>query len=133
MKMRATALMVLLVTSALPALADDAPKPDYSREAIFRFARDFVARPHSEVAGVSLDDLGEIDVYKFGMRGRFMYLPFLAPLPGTRLVDVATVPNAFELTQTQIARSMPYMPDSATLSPGARKELKTVLRIIDNP
>lgn len=133
MRMRATLLLTLLLAVAAPLMADDAPTPDYSREAIFRFARDFVVMRHSEVAGVSLDDLGEIDVYKFGMRGRFMYLPFLAPLPGTRLKDVATVPNAFELTQTPIARSMPYMPDESSLSPGARKELKAVLRIINNP
>jgi len=121
----------LLATLSLPLFAADEPKPDYSQEALLRFSRDFVLHPRSAIGDFDLGNLGAIDVYKYGVHGRLAYLPFLAPLKGTRLVDVATVPNAFELTNTPIARSMPYMPDEVSLSPGARRELKRVLKILE--
>nr|MDP9360272.1 hypothetical protein [Acidobacteriota bacterium] len=105
-------------------------KPDYSREAIFRFSHDFVEH-RSAILDFDLGNLGAIDIYKYGVHTRLNYLPFLAPLPGTRLVDVATVPNAFALTNTPIARSMPYVPDDASLSPGAKRELKRVLKLLN--
>jgi len=127
---RTALLLILLLAVATPLLADDAPRPDYSQDAIFRFAHEFVLRPPSKVAGFDLGDLGAVNVYKYGVKGKLLYLPFLAPLPGTRLADVATVPNAFALTNTPIARSMPYMPDELAGSPGVRKQLKVVLRLL---
>jgi hypothetical protein len=96
---------------------------------MFRFAHEFVEH-RSALMDFDLGNLGAIDIYKYGVHTRLNYLPFLAPLPGTRLADVATVPNAFALTNTPIARSMPYMPDDARLSPGAKRELKRVLKIL---
>jgi len=64
------------------------------------------------------------------VQGKLIYLPFLAPLPGTRLADVATVPNAFALTNTRIARSMPYLPDELASSAGVRQQLKVVLKLL---
>jgi hypothetical protein len=131
MRMKRTALLlILLVAFATPLLADDAPKPDYSQEAVFRFAHEFVLHPRSKVGGFDLGNVGAVNVYKYGFHGIFNYLPFLAPLPGTRLVDVATVPNAFALTNTPIARSMPYVPDELAGSPGVRKQLKIVLKLL---
>jgi hypothetical protein len=130
MPMNRAALLLVLLALAMPVVADDAPKPDYSQDAIFRFAHEFVLHPHSGIGDFDLGNLGAINVYKYGVHGTFNYLPFLAPLPGTRLVDVATVPNAFALTNTPIARSMPYIPDELSLSPGVRRELKQVLKII---
>jgi hypothetical protein len=130
MPMNRAALLLILLALAMPVVADDAPKPDYSQDAMFRFAHEFVLHPHSAIGDFDLGNLGAINVYKYGVRGTFSYLPFLAPLPGTRLVDVATVPNAFALTNTPIARSMPYIPDELSLSPGAKRELKQVLKII---
>ena len=124
---RAT-LVVILIAIAMPLVADDAPKPDYSVEAMFRFSHEFVE--HHRSAIFDLGNVGAIDVYKYGVHGRLAYLPFLAPLLGTRLADVATIPNPFALTHTAIARSMPYMPEEASLSPGARRELKRVLKLI---
>jgi hypothetical protein len=126
---RAALLLILLIAFAMPLLADDAPKPDYSTDALFRFSHEFVLRPHSAIGGFDLGNLGAVNVYKYGVRGRFNYLPFLAPLIGTRLIDTATVPNAFALTNTPIARSMPYMPDEVSLSPGAKRELKRLRKM----
>ena len=129
MRMNRAGLLLVLLTLAVPLVAADAPKPDYSREAIFRFSHEFLYYPHSEIGDFDLDNLGAINIFKYGLRGVFHYLPLLAPLPGTRLADVATLPNPFALTHTPIARSMPYVPDELSLSPGARREMKRVLQI----
>jgi hypothetical protein len=128
--MKRVPLLLVILALATPLAADDTPKPDYSQDAIFRFSHDFVVHPHSALGRFDLGNLGAVNVYKYGVHGRLAYLPFLAPLIGTRLVDVATVPNAFQLTNTPIARSMPYMPDEVTLSPGVRRELRQVLKIL---
>jgi hypothetical protein len=129
MTMTRATILLILIAAAMPLVADDAPKPDYSVEALFRFSHEFVEHP-SAILDFDLGNLGAIDVYKYGVHGRLHYLPFLAPLPGTRLSDVATLPNPFALTNTPIARSMPYMPDEASLSPGVKRELKRVLKLI---
>lgn len=132
-RMRRAVLLFAVLASALPLLADDAvdnaPKPDYSMDALLRFSHDFVLHPRSTIGPFDLGNLGAINIYKYGVHTRLNYLPLLAPLPGTRLADVATVPDAFSLTNTPIARSMPYMPDDVSLSPGAKKELQRVLKL----
>jgi hypothetical protein len=130
MMTRTALLLIFLAALATPLLADDAPKPDFSQDALFRFAHEFVLRPQSKLGDFDLGNLGAVNVYKYGVKGKLLYLPFLAPLPGTRLVDVATVPNAFALTNTPIARSMPYVPDELASSPGVRQQLKVVLKLL---
>jgi len=130
MMTRTAMLLILVAALATPLLADDAPKPDYSQDALFRFAHEFVLKPQSKLGDFDLGNLGAVNVYKYGVKGKLLYLPFLAPLPGTRLVDVATVPNAFALTNTPIARSMPYVPDELSSSPGVRQQLKVVMRLL---
>jgi hypothetical protein len=127
---RAALLLILLLTLATPLLADDAPKPDFSQDAIFRFAHEFVLQPQSKLGDFDLGNLGAVNVYKYGVKGKLLYLPFLAPLIGTRLADVATVPNAFALTNTPIARSMPYIPEELATSSGVRREMRVVLRLL---
>jgi hypothetical protein len=127
---RTALLLILLLAVATPLLADDAPRPDYSQDAMFRFAHEFVLHPQAKLGDFDLGNLGAVNVYKYGVKGKLLYLPFLAPLPGTRLADVATVPNAFALTNTRIARSMPYVPDELAGSPGVRQQLKVVLRLL---
>ncbi|HEX3578195.1 MAG TPA: hypothetical protein VHY33_06495 [Thermoanaerobaculia bacterium] len=127
---RTTMLLIFLAAFATPLLADDAPKPDYSQDALFRFAHEFVLHPQSKLGDFDLGNIGAVNVYKYGIKGKLLYLPLLAPLPGTRLADVATVPNAFALTNTPIARSMPYLPDELAGSSGVRKQLKVVLKLL---
>ena len=130
MTMTRAGLLFILLAVAAPMLADDAPKPDYSADAIFRFSHDFVEH-RSAIMDFDLGNIGAIDIYKYAVHTRLNYLPFLAPLPGTRLVDIATVPNAFALTNTPIARSMPYIPEEASLSQGAKRELRRALKLLD--
>ncbi|MEO6259401.1 MAG: hypothetical protein ABIP63_03590 [Thermoanaerobaculia bacterium] len=123
--MKRTALLVVvlsLLSSA--ARAGSTGRPDYSKETLFIFSRDFVRE--QEASRVEWN-LGAIDVFHFGTRLRVSYLPFLAPLPGSRLKDVATFPNPFELTQTAIARSMPYMPDERPAA--VRREIRRALKM----
>ncbi|MEA2342355.1 MAG: hypothetical protein QOF63_524, partial [Thermoanaerobaculia bacterium] len=42
---RTALLVILLLAFAAPLLADDAPRPDYSQDAMFRFAHEFVLHP----------------------------------------------------------------------------------------
>lgn len=130
MPMTRPGLLLVLLALAMPLAADDAPKPDYSADAMFRFSHDFVEH-RSAIMDFDLGNLGAIDVYKYGVHTRLNYLPFLAPLPGTRLADVATVPNAFALLHTPIARSMPYLPGDLSLSPEAKREFKRVLKLLN--
>src|SRR5947199_8264457 len=130
MMTRTAFALILLAAFATPLLADDAPKPDFSQEALFRFAHEFVLHPQAKLGDFDLGNLGAVNVYKYGVNGKLLYLPLLAPLPGTRLADVATVPNAFALTNTPIARSIPYLPDEVAGSAGVRKQLKIVLKLL---
>ena len=117
------ALVTLLGTGT--ALAADAPPRDYSQPAMLAFTQEVLRQRAAERVDI---DLGAIDIYHFGLRSRFFWLPFLAPLPGTRLSDTATLPSPFALTQTAIARSMPYMSDDDT-SAAVKREIQRALKL----
>ena len=110
---------------AATALADDAPRPDYSQDAMLNFTREVLRQRAAERVEL---DWGAIDIYHFGMRTRLFWLPFLAPLPGTKLNETATLPSPFALTNTAIARSMPYMGDDENSS-AVNREIRRVLRL----
>ena len=124
MKRLATFAALTLVAAAA-ALADDAPAPDYSQPAMLSFTKEVLRQRAAERVELNL---GAIDIYHFGLRSRFYWLPFLAPLPGTRLNETASLPSPFALTQTAIARSMPYMSDEETSS-AVNREMRRVLRM----
>jgi hypothetical protein len=109
---------------AAAALADDAPRPDYSRDALLSFSREVLRQREAERVEV---DFGAIDVYHFGTHVKFLWLPFLAPLPGTKLNQTANLPDPFALTNTRIARSMPYMDDGRQSA--VNREIRRVLRL----
>src|SRR5262249_44417138 len=117
-------IAALLLAAAATVLADDAPRPDFSQDAMLSVTRERLPRRYAERVDV---DLVAIDAYHDGTRARFYWLPALAPLPGTRLVDVATLPSPFALTNTAIARSMPYMSDENTAA--VNREIRRVLRL----
>ena len=124
--MKRIVLLTLIFSGALAASAsaDSTDRQDYSKETLFIFSRDFLKQ--QEASRVEWN-IGAIDVFHFGTRLHISYLPFLAPLPGSRPNDVATFPNPFALTQTAIARSMPYMPDDRPSD--VKREIRRVLRM----
>ena len=124
MKRIATFALLSLLGAAV-ALADDAPRPDYSQDALLSFTREVLRQRAAERVDL---DWGAIDIYHFGMRTRFYWLPFLAPLPGTKLNETATLPSPFALTHTAIARSMPYMGDDENSS-AVNREIRRVLKL----
>jgi hypothetical protein len=126
--MKTIALVTLTITliGAGSALAASVQQPpDYSQPAMLAFTQEVLRQRAAERIDI---DLGAIDIYHFGLRSRFYWLPLLAPLPGTRLKDTSSLPSPFALTQTVIARSMPYMSDDET-SPAVHREIKRVLRL----
>jgi hypothetical protein len=115
---------LISILTAAATLADDAPQPDYSKEALLTFSREVLRQREAERVEV---DFGAINVYKFGMSMKFFWLPFLAPLPGTKLNETARIPDAFSLTNTRIAGSMPYMAEESRA--GVNREIRRVLRM----
>jgi hypothetical protein len=108
--MRRLAPCCLLLLTALPLLADE-PKPDYSRETLLKM---FAPRPPDPPLppGRVQWHVGYAEFRAWGMNWRVMYLPLLAPLPGSRPNDLATLPNPFALTGTPYASTMPPMFDN---------------------
>jgi hypothetical protein len=113
-----TIITITLATliGAGSALAADAP--DYSQPAMLAFTQEVLRQRAAERIDV---DLGAIDIYHYGLRSRFYWLPFLAPLPGTRLNDTATLPNPFALTNTQIPQR-PAKEDAAKTAIEIKKD-----------
>ena len=123
--MKTITFALVTLIGAATVLADDAPKPDYSQPAMLSFTQEVLRQRAAERIDI---DLGAIDIYHFGLRSRFYWLPFLAPLPGTKLNETAKLPSPFALTQTAIARSMPYMSEDETSS-AVNREVRRVLRM----
>ena len=123
--MKTITFALVILIGATTVLADDAPKPDYSRPAMLSFTEEVLRQRAAERIDI---DLGAIDIYHFGLRSRFYWLPFLAPLPGTKLNETGKLPSPFALTQTAIARSMPYMGDEETSS-AVNREVRRVLKM----
>jgi hypothetical protein len=121
---RLAILALLTFVGAAAAMANDALRPDFSQHAMLSFTREVLRQRAAERIDI---DLGAIDIYHFGTRARFYWLPFLAPLPGTKLSEVADLPNPFALTRTPIARSMPYMSDEN--SSAVNREIRRALRL----
>ncbi len=122
--MRALAGFVALTLMAAAAPADDATRPDFSRDTMLTFTREVLREREAERVEV---DFGAIDVYKFGTHFKLLWLPFLAPLPGTKLNQTANLPDPFALTNTRIAGSMPYMDDGHQAA--VNREIRRVLRL----
>ena len=120
-----TTIALLTLFGAAAALADDAPRTDYSQPAMLSFTKEVLRQRQAERIDI---DLGAIDIYHFGTHVKVLWLPFLAPLPGTKLNETAKLPSPFALTQTAIARSMPYMSDDETSS-AVNREVRRVLRM----
>jgi hypothetical protein len=108
--MKRAVLALLIFAAAMTALADDVPRPDYSREALLRAFGPLP--PHGALPPGRVQwHVGWFEFRALGMSWRVAYLPIMAPLPGARLQDGAKIPNAFELTGTPYASTLPPMFD----------------------
>jgi len=123
--MKTITFALVTLIGAATVLADDAPKPDFSEPAMLSFTKEVLRQRAAERIDV---DLGAIDIYHFGTHVKLLWLPFLAPLPGSKLNETGKLPSPFALTQTAIARSMPYMSDDETSS-AVNREVRRVLRM----
>ena len=99
--MRRAVLVLVLLIGAVPLLAAEAPKPDYSRDTILRILHD----RDREQAPFKID-IGMLQIHTRNARFRLAWLPFLAPLPYSYPRTTQEVPNPFVLTGTDI----PYVP-----------------------
>lgn len=117
-------LAAALLLMALPALAQQAPPPpDYSRQNLVRlFAQ--AEEEHKLPPPRVQWHFGFVEFRALGMDWRVMYLPIAMPLAGTRLDQTGQVPNAFELTNMQIAGARPIVPDRPL---AVRREVRRVL------
>ena len=99
--MRKSAMVLALLLVAGGAMAQDEPRPDYSRDQLLRL---FVAAS-PEVAQRNYRDVGGT-VHAFGTSFQIHALPMLLmPLSGSVLRTTQEWPDPFALTGTQIATS----------------------------
>lgn len=110
MVMRTTAPIVLAALLALPALArqqeeQSVAKPDYSKDTLIRIFSVDIGTPEREKRIEY--EFGAISFKALGQRWRYSYLPFLAPLQGSRFnhVTQSSWPDPFTLTNTEIAQT----------------------------
>ena len=97
--MRRTLIALLILMSATAAFAgDNAPAPDYSRDAILKVLHENDVK----TAPFKLN-LGSVDINTKAVRYHLNYLPFLAPLPYTGPYGARFLPNPFVLTHTEYA------------------------------
>ena len=101
--MRASAAVFVMSLMAGAAMADEATKPDYSRPTLIRIFSVDTTPPKPEPP--VRFRVGAVDFRALGTSWRFVYLPIMMPLSGTRLGVTNEIPDPFSLTHTPIATS----------------------------
>lgn len=101
MNMRTNLALVLLALLAIPAFAQEAP--NYSKDNLMRIFSVDIEKPKHEPRVTY--EFGAINFTALGQRWRWSYLPFNAPLQGSRFnhVTQSSWPDPFTLTNTAIA------------------------------
>lgn len=120
----ATALF--LFTLAATALAQD---QTYSAEEKLTMFRTLNATATAKSDRRVEWHAGYVLFHFFGMDWRIFYLPFAAPLPGSRPQDAATIPNAFDLMRTPYATTLPPMFDEPDRSRAIQRERARIERL----
>ncbi len=122
----ALAMLLLFATAAFADERDDAEKLKAFRDI------NSLPAPHEFHMGWHFGYVQSVfRLFGEDWNVRFFYLPFLAPLPGSRLQDAAKIPNPFELTGTQYASTLPPMFDHDR-SRAVERELRRIERITKN-
>ena len=101
MKATATVFVILLAATGALAQSTDDERRDYSKDTIIRLTADIPEPPEHEPRMVF--HVGAVDFKALGTRWRFNFLPFMAPLSGTRFGVTQEWPDPFALTGTAIA------------------------------
>ena len=102
--MRASAALFVLFVIAGSLAAQETPtKPDYSRDNLMRIFSVDDTPPKREPA--VRFRVGAVDFRALGTSWRFVYLPIMMPLSGTRFGITNEIPDPFALTHTPIATS----------------------------
>jgi len=99
--MRPAVVALLLFTAASAAFADEGRTSDYSRQTLLRL----FSPPARAGRGGAQWHTGYVEFRALGVHWRLLYLPIAAPF--IRLEDKAKIPNAFELTRTAYASTLP--------------------------
>lgn len=124
-KLIITIAAALVATSALAQqdTEQQPPKPDYSRPTLIRvLSADETPPKHRSAIQF---DVGSVTFRALGTTWRFNYLPIMAPFPGSfsRGRGIGSeVPNAFELTHTEL----PYTPRTWRDNRALSKELQRI-------
>jgi len=124
------ATLLLIASAAFAQEQTTTTPPDYSRDALLRFAA------NNEIKMSPLPDhlppgriqwhFGWMEFRGLGLDWRIFYLPIVVPLAGSGIQNVAKVPNALELTGTRFAAG----PDIFRERPASvNREVKRVLKI----
>ena len=102
--MRASAaLFVFLFASAAFGQESDSTKADYSRPTLIRIFSVDTTPP--DVEPPVRFRVGAVDFRALGTSWRFVYLPIMMPLQGSRMGVTNEIPDPFALTNTMIATS----------------------------
>ncbi|HEX2061261.1 MAG TPA: hypothetical protein VHK90_11010 [Thermoanaerobaculia bacterium] len=105
MNIRAAVLTLFLVSAAAPLFAQEATPPDYSRESLMRtFEMHHIDLPERPDPRRFRFRAGALEFDFLGMAWRVAYFPVIR-LPGTEERTSIPLPDAFSLTNTQIATS----------------------------
>ena len=124
--MRALVIASLLV--AATAFGQDAPKPDYSPEALRHVLTASDDSPPPNPSSVHFG-VGSIEFRAFNMNWRIMYLPFAMPFSGSvRTSNPQSMwPDPFALTGTQLAETPRTWRDTREVSK-ERKRIESMMR-----
>jgi len=123
------ATLLLLVSSAFAQEQTTTARPDYSRDALLRFAAKNEIRmsplPDHLPPGRIQWHFGWMEFRGLGAQWRIFYLPIVVPLAGSGMQSVAKVPNALELTGTRFATGPEIFRDRPA---SVNREVKRVLK-----
>lgn len=126
------AVIALITTAALAQEAPPpAPQPDYSQKRLTEILSSNVEPPPRQ-SNVEFE-VGAVSFRALGTRWRFIYLPIMMPLSGTRLgASMNEWPDPFSLTGTPIATPMRSWRTQRAMN-AERKRIETITRIKVEP
>jgi len=125
-----SATLLLITTTIFAQEQPTTTRPDYSRDALLRFAANNEIKmsplPEHLPPGRIQWHLGWMEFRGLGMQWRIFYLPILVPLAGSGIQNTAKVPNPLELAGTPIATGPDVFRER---SASVNREIKKIRKI----